>query len=49
MTELSVRALKIANQRGVVLRGFAEMSEKDIQDPELLSYCKEQAGDVSKN
>ncbi|CAJ1440138.1 unnamed protein product [Effrenium voratum] len=42
MTELSVRALKIANQRGVVLRGFAEMSEKDIQDPELLSYCKEQ-------
>ncbi|CAJ1359546.1 unnamed protein product [Effrenium voratum] len=41
MTELSVRALMLAQRRGVLLGGFAEMSEQKVEDLELLAYCKE--------
>ncbi|CAJ1403795.1 unnamed protein product [Effrenium voratum] len=43
MTELSVRALMLAQRRGVLLGGFAEMSEQKVEDLELLAYCKEKA------
>jgi len=41
MTEFAVRALQVANQRGIVLGGYAGLGMDCIQDPQLLAYAQE--------